>query len=35
MNAKISIKKRIVSVILTAVLAVSMLPLSVFAAGLS
>ncbi len=32
MNAKISIKKRIISVILTVVLAVSMLPLSVFAA---
>ena len=33
MNAKISVKKRIISVILTAVLAVSMLPLSVFAAS--
>lgn len=32
MNAKISVKKRIVSVILTAVLVLSMLPLSVFAA---
>ena len=32
MNAKISIKKRIISVILTVVLAVSMLPLSLFAA---
>lgn len=32
MNARISIRKRIISVILTAVLVVSMLPLSVFAA---